>query len=476
MAPQAPTHGILKKFFHLAGAQQLRDILHTVFFIVLARLSSSHYGEFQVAFSTASIILFLGEFGLNQPLVAALNKKYSHKGDILAQYSLIKIFLLTAGWLGVLGFVYQQGYTPGLKNLVLVISAGMGMEALATSFFTACRVQGRQDLEAGVRAVSALVGYGWALGTLYMGAPPHVIALFKLIENAINLSGGAYVALRQADLTQLTLKRKALARTWDTARGGLVYVLMALCAILYNKANVFFLQQSGGPLRVAQYQVTWEMVDGVSILASNLMLRGILYPLFVKLWRTDKTQFDKLSQDCVRWLLGVAVPVMFVLAVESDRLISLIYGPNYGDAVWLQKILVWCILCGFLHNLQAYLMMSQSQQNMLFGMYVAGFVANLGLCAYLVPRYQLWGAGVAVVATKALVMLMSTVHCQRTMGLFRRQSLLPVALATALGAGLYYGLRPLVFRELAELAALVPFVVMGASWWKEMKARQAAIV
>ena len=77
------SHGILGKFFHLASAQTIRDVLHTIFFIYLARVNPSHYGEFQLAFQTAMIVLFLGEFGLNQPLVSALSKKYGHKGDIL---------------------------------------------------------------------------------------------------------------------------------------------------------------------------------------------------------------------------------------------------------------------------------------------------------------------------------------------------------------------------------------------------------
>jgi len=145
----AYSHGILGKFLHLAGAQWIRDGLHTVFLIYLARQSTSDYGEFMVAFGLASIILFLGEFGLNQPLVASLSKKFTHKGDILAQYTLLKSGILTAGWLGVLVFVLWQDYTPGLTNLVLVISAGVGLEALASPFFVALRGGGRRETGAG---------------------------------------------------------------------------------------------------------------------------------------------------------------------------------------------------------------------------------------------------------------------------------------------------------------------------------------
>ena len=225
----AYSHGILGKFLHLAGAQWIRDGLHTVFLIYLARQSTSDYGEFMVAFGLASIILFLGEFGLNQPLVASLSKKFTHKGDILAQYTLLKGGILTAGWLGVLIFVLWQGYTPGLTNLVLVISAGVGLEALASSFFVAIRVEGRQDLEARIRSVGAVCGYGWALAALAMDFQPHWIALFKLIENGINLVGGAWIAVNRTDVQGLTLKGKALARTWNTAKGGVVLGIARLC-------------------------------------------------------------------------------------------------------------------------------------------------------------------------------------------------------------------------------------------------------
>ena len=470
----AYSHGILGKFLHLAGAQWIRDGLHTVFLIYLARQSTSDYGEFMVAFGLASIILFLGEFGLNQPLVASLSKKFTHKGDILAQYTLLKSGILTAGWLGVLVFVLWQDYTPGLTNLVLVISAGVGLEALASSFFVAIRVEGRQDLEARIRAVAAILGYGWGLSLLVAGAAPHWIALFKLIENGVNLAGGIWMALAKTDFTGLSLKRKSLARTWATAKSGAVFVLMALAAILYNKANVYFLQGQAGPTRVAQYSATWELVDGMAILVSNLLLRSVLYPLFVRLWKHDKKEFNRLASDCLRWLVGISLPVMFVLYVESDRIIGTIYGGAYHEAMWMQKYLVFTIICAFVHNLGAYLMMSQGRQRLLLVFYVGGLAVNLALCATLIPADPLLGACLAMLLTKIAVAMASTVYCHFKMRIIDFRALAPVGAALAAAGGLYFLLGLTGVRELAEAAALVPFVFLIRKWRAEIKARQAA--
>ncbi len=470
------SYRIVRKFAHLLGAQWIRDALHTAFLIYLARTSTSDYGEFMLAFSTASIVLFLAEFGLNQPLVAALSKKYSHKGDVLAQYSIIKGALLLAGWIGVFIFISWQGYTAGLKNLVLVITVGVGMEALASSFFVACRVRGRQDLESRIRAGSSILGYGYGLAMLLLGAMPHWIALFKVIENGCNLVGGMYMALRKADFTQLTLKKKSLARTWHTAKGGIVFVLMALAAIVYNKANIFYLQQTGGPNPVAQYGVTWELVDGISIMVSNLLLRSVLYPLFVQLWKRDKAEFTRLATSAVRWLLGAAIPVMFFLYVESDRLIPLVYGSNYIQSIWMQKVLVFSVAVAFLHNLAAYIMMSQHKERLLLFIYIGGLIFNLTFCAVVIPQYPLLGACLAIVLTKAIVCAVTTSYCHFTMGFFKWRELYPILVAVLAGAGLYALVQPLQVRELSEAAALLPMAYLWRNWLRELKRKKAATV
>jgi O-antigen/teichoic acid export membrane protein len=467
-----PSYGIVSKFAHLAGAQWIHDALHTFFLIYLARLSTSDYGEFMVAFGLASIILFLGEFGLNQPLVSSLSKKYSHKGDILAQYTLLKGILLVAGWIGVVIFIYWQGYTSGLKNLVMVISAGVGLEAIASSFFVAIRVEGRQDLEGRIRVVSGVLGYGYAISLLALGAAPHWIALFKVIENVSNLAGGVWMALRKTDFTGLTLKRKSLARTWATAKHGTTFVLMALAAILYNKANLYFLQGQAGPTKVAQYSVTWELVDGISILVSNLLLRSILYPLFVRLWKSDRREFKRLANNSVRWLIGASIPIMFVLFIESDRLIGLIYGGAYHDAMWMQKWLVGTIICGFVHNLSAYLMMSQGKQRLLLFIYIGGLALNLGLCYTLIPTDPLLGTCLAMLITKAAVAVTTTSYCQATMRIIDVKSMWRIALACACGAGLYFATMRIGIREIPEILALVPFVFLVLQWKKELAAQK----
>ncbi len=139
----------------------------------------------------------------------------------------------------------------------------------------------------------------------------------------------------------------------------------------------------------------------------------------------------------MRWLIGVSLPIMFVLYVESDRIIGTIYGGAYHEAMWMQKYLVFTVICAFVHNLAAYLMMSQGKERLLLFIYVAGLALNLALCAVLIPADPLLGACLAMVVTKAAVAAATTIYCHVKMRIVGLRALLPIGLALTAGTALY---------------------------------------
>ena len=234
--------------------------------------------------------------------------------------SLLKTATLFLTWLGVLAFMEWQAYPTALKQVMIVIGAGVSLDALASTFFVAFQVQGRQDQESKVKALSCALGFGFGLTCLFLGAPAWLVACFKIIEALVNLAGGVGLAI---SWYRPRLKWPSLSRLWPILQRGLVFVLLQLAANTYNKANLFFLQRYAGAQVVGQYSATWQIVDGISALVSTVLLQSVLYPLFVRLWEVDKAQVSRLARKATRWLLAIAWPLTFLLYIESDRLIPL---------------------------------------------------------------------------------------------------------------------------------------------------------
>jgi O-antigen/teichoic acid export membrane protein len=112
----APTpsasHRILRKFAYLVSARWIREAFQTVFLIYLARHSSTTYGEFMLALGLGDILLLIGQFGLNLPLVSLLSKKDADRGGALTQVLALKTGLLACACVGVVAFVHWQSYSP----------------------------------------------------------------------------------------------------------------------------------------------------------------------------------------------------------------------------------------------------------------------------------------------------------------------------------------------------------------------------
>ena len=326
----------------------------------------------------------------------------------------------------------------------------------------ALQVQGRQDLQGKVKALAAGLGFGYGLMALVFGAPPLAVAAFKLIETLANLAGGLWLVLSSGS----SARRPPVRGLTRTLRLGVVFALIEVAAITYNKANLFFLQRYAGAEAVAQYSATWRMVDGISALVSSLLLQTILYPLFVQLWQTDRYQVPGLAQNTARWLLAAALLVMFGLFIESDRLIPLVFGPHYQEAVHLQKVLVVTVAFAFLHNLAAFLMISMRRPRLLLVFYLAGLVINLLWCSLAMPQAPLLGSALAMVLTKGVVAALTVSFCQWRLGLIPKKSLLHLIIAALAGVLLYLATAGRLPRELAEALALAPTLALAFHWWR----------
>lgn len=441
----------LRRFTYLLAAQWLRDGIQAVFLLLLARHSMETYGNIMLAMSLGQILLFCSEFGINQHFVLLLANRSAAPSAVFRQITLLKAVLLIVGGFAMTGFCLWQDYSGELLAMVLIIGFSFGLDAFVNSYYVVCQSLGRQDVEARLRGTSALLGYGAGLIALFSGASSLATALFKPLESLTALAGASKMLARSWRASTAPLWNSV----WSTWKSALPFTVMALAAILYNKLNVFFLQRFGGAQAVAQYSATWQLVDGISVLASGLLLGKVLFPLFAKLWVKDQHAFARRARTYAALLAALALPVMFVLATGSERIIHLLYGGQYDEAARVQPMLCLCILFAFVHNLAYYLLLSMGKQLLMLSFFVIGLAVNAVLCILLVPGAPLDGAVWAIVTTKGFVALLTVGACQRALGLLTTRTVGMLLFTAAGAAGLTLAGR------LADLALPGEFLALA---------------
>ncbi|MDR1659808.1 MAG: oligosaccharide flippase family protein [Desulfovibrio sp.] len=454
---------IPRRFGYIVGAQWLRDLTWAVFTILLARHSKDMLGQIMLALSYGYLVKTVADVGLNDFLLSTFARREARPRVLLGGVTWLKFALLAAALCIAWIVTGAQGYTPELRLIVLCIAAGFGLDGVSESFFALCQARGRQDMEMRIRAPAALIGIGFGIVCVLLNAPLLVIAMYKMLESLICMVF-ACLALGRNPLAGVNFP--VVAALIRRMKHGIVFTGMSLCAMFYNKINVFFLKQYGGDGAVGSYGVAWEMVEGLTVLLSGALLGKVIFPLLTQLWKEDRQAFKRLSGQTARSLWAAALPMIFVLCVESDRLLPLIYGQEYRNAATAQRLLAPSLATAFLHNLAAYAMIGMRRHTLLFLFYLSGLVVNIACCCLLVPAVPLEGAALALTATKVWVAALTVSFFQWAVKPMspRQWGLLFAAVSFSLflwwNAGFVLGLP----RETAEMAGLAPLLALLWIW------------
>ncbi|MDE7064162.1 MAG: oligosaccharide flippase family protein, partial [Desulfovibrionaceae bacterium] len=414
-----------------------------------------------LALTTGYLVRTVADVGLNDYLLSTFARRESRPRMLLGEVTWLKGALLLLALCATWFFTGWQQYTFELRLTVLAIAAGLGLDAVTDSFFALCQARGRQDVEMRIRVPASLLGIGYGICLVLLGASPVYIALYKPIESLI-LMAFAVKALGRNPLTGINLEQmRDLGRQW---KNGIVFTCMACCTMAYNKINVFFLKNHGGDAAVGGYSVAWETVEGLSVLVSSALLGKVIFPMLARLWEQDREGFRQLSGQTARSLWAAALPIIYVLCVESDRILTFIYGANYSTAVTAQRLLTPCLATAFLHNLAAYAMIGMRRHRLLLAFYLSGLALNIVLCLELIPLKPLEGAAIALTATKVWVAILTVSYFQyaaRPMSLVQWGMMLATIGASA---GLWWTLTPLLPRLAAEAAGLLPLLLLLWRW------------
>jgi O-antigen/teichoic acid export membrane protein len=460
--PPVTTRRILGRFGHLLSAQGVEGITSAGFFLYLAWLNSAAYGQVMYAMAAGAMVMKVVQFGLYIPVVADLTKLPAEETPgLLNQANLIKLILLIPSMAVVAGLALARGFSDSMTAILLLICLGHGLVALAETFFADYRVRGRQSGEARIKMAASLGSYGFGFVLAWLGGPSVLVACFKLVAGLIQLIPAAKPYLtRSAAVLRTSLERGPV---WRLFKAASVFAMFQIIGTLYNKTNIFFLESAAGTKSVAMYSATWNIVDPISVLASEQLLGWVIFPLLAMYWFQDRERAGRLVRTNALWLMLVALPLMFVLFVESNLIIDLIYPDEFKPAASLQRYLVWTIFISFESNLFAYVMMVAGAARTLLIFSIVTMILNLLLNLALVGPFELTGGCLVIVLTKLIMLVMTFTYCQKAYRFFFWHDLVFPLLSAAMGLALFIVLDGIVVREAATVCALALY---GLVVWK----------
>jgi O-antigen/teichoic acid export membrane protein len=447
---------LARRFGCMVGAQWGSGLLAGFFVILLARNGPEAFGLITLALALGELTTMLTDAGFESYLVPRFTAERARPRRILAQTLLLQslLLLLSLGFLAALCPIL--GYDADKSAIILLVASGMGPGAMARSFFTLCRVRGRQDTEMRIRVPAGLAGSAFGIICLLLNAPLPLVACFKLAETLV-----LFILIGLSLRWRLGGFPSGIRQWAGRFRGAFLFAGIAVCGLVYNKLNIYVLDQFGGAYALGLYNAPWEIVDGLSVLVSGALIERVMFPLMATQWMNDRPAFMRMTRTAAICLLLLGMGIAYALFVEGDRILCLAFGTEYLAAAGPLRAQLLCIPASFLHNLAACMLISMRLHKPVLLIYISGMICNILLCWGFIPEQGVLGAALAISGTKLWMVLL-------TMGLAMRLGLAfhPVELgAAALAAALAFGGHALTLphlpREAAELVGLAPLLLAG---------------
>jgi O-antigen/teichoic acid export membrane protein len=434
--------GIIGRFLHLVYAQGTEGLVSALFFFYLPWADATVFGEVMYALAAGSVLRMVVQFGLYYPLVSHLGSVEPAKApEMLSRVNLIKLGLLLPAQAFIIGMALYKGFSLRMTWILFFVCLGIGLEAIAETFFAELRVRGRQDTEARVRVAGSILSYGYGFVAALIRLGPFLIGLFTLVSGLVRLA----LALRVHVQTHSAgLFKKPSRPVGPVFRAAAVFAAIDILGMVFNKANIFFLESATGTRGVGLYSAAYNLVEPVCTLISEQFLGWVVFPLLATLWLKQQDSARSLVRRSALWLMAAAFPIMFIFYAESEFIIGLIFPADFKDAAWVLRYLIWIIFLSFESNLFIYVMMVAGAVKVVLAFAIVATGLNFVFNLTLVHQYGLAGGCLVIVLTKLVMTVLTFIYCQTRFGFFKLGHFLFPVLLAGLSCGVFALARQLL--------------------------------
>lgn len=386
----------------LLVASIIQKVISFGYVIVVARqFSVADLGQFTTALAFSSIFVIFVDLGLTNVMVREGARDESLLGSYAGNVLAIKILTWIASYSVLAGIALFAGYEHNMMILMLLAGCIMLTDGIHTTLYGVLRVKGNMQYE----AVGLMVSQGLTLLlggiSMWQSWPIWVLMLAYIIPSLIN----AIYAASKVQASHIAIWSHISVQTIRRLlRLAIPFALAGIFARLYSFMDQIVIQRTLSDDAAGLYAIPIKIATAFSFIPFSLV--AVLYPRFSASHREHPEQTREYLWQASTYLLAVSAPIAMGIGLLAEPIISLVYGPQYDQAV---LVLQW-IMVGVVASFQAPLfgaalnaIKRQHVQTTIVGVVMALTVTLQGI---LIPRYGILGGGIAYVCSQwALVLI-----------------------------------------------------------------------
>lgn len=431
---------ILKNTFWLSAAQGISGVINFFLMIYIIRIfGPTEYGKFAFAFAFVSLFSTLFDFGLSTTVTREFARdkdKVKHILDLLILKLIIGLGVLFVIFLGAF-FITQDKL---LAKIILILGFYIFAVEIINFFYAFFRSQQKMEIEAIFRIVQIAI---LSLMVLWIiSARPSVLYLSYAYVGAASLVLLIIFgfSILKNNFTFLSLSLSFNKSIWKQFLiiGWYLALAKGVGDIIMNTDSVM-LGYCGQVTEIGWYNAA-SKINGF-VLFPMAMISSAIFPALIAILKESQERFMKYWEFWMKGTIFFSVLLIFIVLARADTIIEIAYSKDFLPSALVLKILVFMAASAYIHNIYFHTLLIFDRQRMIFYAMLISAALNVVLNLILIPRFSLYGAAAASVATHFTTLCLLSLLTSRYTLIkpFNRFSLFAISASVVSGLLMYFG-------------------------------------
>ncbi|MCK4667370.1 flippase [Candidatus Dependentiae bacterium] len=384
---------IVKNSFFLYASHLITRIVNIVYIGIFARkLGIEVLGDFGLVTTLYFYFVTVVEFGLTPLFMREIATDKAGSGKKFFNILIVRYLFSGLSFLVIFPIQGFLNYPPELKLLIIIYFINIFFIPIQSTYGALFKGHEKYEFTSIITLVSNLIGTAVNLLIIFMGGTLKEIILVSIPLNIIPVIlyfiFGRKLNIDYEFKLDLRLIGKFLKK-------GLVFFLAGIFFQIYLRTDLIILSKLSTKKSVGLYNSAFR-IFGFLLVMLNILVQST-FPTMSRLYKNNFEKFKKLFYGLLRILLFVFFPLVIFSSIFSKDIIILIFGKEFISAHLALIPLLWTFfIIAFNTPISLSLVTTKYEH---FTMYTAllGAILNIILDLYLIPKYDILGAGLATI-------------------------------------------------------------------------------
>lgn len=409
-------------------------ILGFFFIMYTARyLGAEGFGILSFALAFTGIFGVFADLGLSTLTVREVSRDKSLATKYLGNIAVIKIILviITFGLIALM--INLLGYPEQTIKVVYLVALSVIFGAFSQMFYSIFQAYEKMEYQSGGHILSSALMLSGALFAISQGFSVVEFASLYFLVSAVVLGYSFVVCVWKFILPKIEFDRGFLK---PTIKEALPFGLTGIFVMIYYYIDTVMLSLMVPNANevIGWYNVAYRLVLVLLFIPSVYF--ASVFPVMSRFFKTSDESLKFTFERSFKYMMIMAVPIGVGTTLLADRIISLIFGPDFRPATIALQILVWSCVFIFMNWPFSNLLNSTNRQMDITKVTCICMFVNVVLNLLIIPKYSYIGASVTTVITEFVALLGVMIYAQYKIKILTIMNIISKVIISSLIAGI----------------------------------------